>query len=160
MNLRVDIQNRSAVLRLYRSEHLRALAERVCAGEGVSGEIEVSLVLCDDPHIAALNSSYRGKQGPTDVLSFPQESGTTPGFRALGDIVISLETVGRRCDGDRAAMRRELDLLFCHGLLHLLGYDHHTASAQAAMRARQAHYLSWSEAEAWIGPGGTSRGRR
>jgi probable rRNA maturation factor len=71
-----------------------------------------------------LNRRYRNKSGPTDVLSFAQDLANHGHPEVLGDIVISLETVERFCKGDRVAMRAEVRLLFCHGLLHLLGYDH------------------------------------
>ena len=58
--------------------------------------MELSLVLCDDEHIAELNQEYRKKEGPTDVLSFEMES--PPGYplRLLGDVVISLDTAARQ----------------------------------------------------------------
>ena len=57
------------------------------------------------------------------------------------------------CGGDRALMRREIELLFCHGLLHLLGYDHATRDERARMQRKQAEYLNTSEADAWrFGP--------
>jgi probable rRNA maturation factor len=99
---------------------LARLANRICEGERVKGDIEVSVLFCDDGTMTALNRRYRRKNKPTDVLSFEQErNGAGP--EALGDIVISLETAERNCGGDRILMRREVELLFCHGLLHLLG---------------------------------------
>ena len=53
-----------------------------------------------------------------------------PPCRILGDIVISLETVERNCNANRSAMRDEIRLLFCHGLLHILGYAHDSEAAR------------------------------
>jgi probable rRNA maturation factor len=145
---------------------LARIAARVCAGEGVSGEAELSLLYCDDTFIAALNRQYRGKNKPTDVLSFEQESPRPDGVRMLGDIVVSMDTVARQCDGDPARMRDEVRLLFCHGLLHLLGYDHATRRERAAMQRLQADYLGVDLEAAWRdqehAPAGrrASRGRR
>lgn len=151
-DVRVDLQIRheSARKHLYRRDRLTTLAHAICAEEEGAAEVELSLVFCDDAFITELNRAYRGVDGPTDVLSFPQprpEPGVTS---VLGDIVISLETIERRCCGDRAAMRFEVLLLFCHGVLHLLGYDHATAAERDVMAALQARYLGVPIEEAWI----------
>src|SRR5688500_3201262 len=71
---------------------LQDLMAALLAFEGLSPDSEVSLVFCDDPFIHTLNRDYRGKDKPTDVLSFPQdlESGL------LGDVVISVPTADRQ----------------------------------------------------------------
>ncbi|HNR30740.1 MAG TPA: rRNA maturation RNase YbeY [Candidatus Hydrogenedentes bacterium] len=138
---RLEIRNESRIKRTHRRDVLRRLAERVCEGEGRHGDLEISVLLCDDARIAELNRQYRKKRGPTDVLSFGQDGEQPDGSRVLGDVVISLETVARRCKGNPRAMREDVRLLFCHGLLHLLGYDHATRAEDQVMRARQARYL-------------------
>lgn len=152
--IRITLQTRNESSRkgLHRGDALRRLAGRVLAGEGADGAFELSVLFCDDPFIAELNKTYRGKRGPTDVLAFDQEPAETPdGARVLGDIVISLETVERFCKGDPAAMRAEVRLLFCHGLLHLLGHEHGTPEGRKAMQERQAGHLGVSPALAWHG---------
>ena len=157
--VRLTVHNRSQRRRLYRSDDLRRLAARVCDGEGFTEDAEVTVVLCDDAFIAELNRTYRKKNEPTDVVSFGYESVPTIARRPalqkpaaiLGDIVISLETVEQRCGGDRAAMRDEVRLLFCHGLLHLLGLDHGSPAQCRRMAAKQAEYLGWSMDAAWKG---------
>lgn len=156
MLLRLDIRNESSIKRAYRRDVLRRLAERVCAGEDCKGAVEVSVLFCDDACIAALNRAYRKKRGPTDVLSFGQGAIQPDGARMLGDIVISLETVARRVRGDGPAMRMEVQQLFCHGLLHLLGYDHATRAEADAMCGREARYLQ-RESD---GPRAVRHGRR
>lgn len=145
----LQIQNESERKRLYRRPALQQLAEKVCAGEGLSGDVEISLLLCDDAQIQALNRTYRHKNKPTDVLSFAQDISDLPGARVLGDIVISLETVEQYCEGVHAAMVAEVRLLFCHGLLHLLGYDHPTQEEQDRMNEKQAEYLGVQKEAAW-----------
>jgi probable rRNA maturation factor len=149
MSVTLAVQNNSTRKRLYRSDTLTRLAERICAGEDFSENTEVSLLLCDDPFIQELNVTYRKKNQPTDVLSFPQDADPSGARPLLGDIAISLETVERQFGGDRIAMREEVCLLFCHGMLHLLGYDHHTAADRDAMAAKQAAYLDCSVEDAW-----------
>ncbi len=150
MKVQLCVRNESQRKRLYRTDALRRLAERVCIGEGSRCDVELSVLLCDDAFIRQLNRRYCEKNAPTDVLAFGQpliEGREGPGSAVLGDIVISLETVERHCaeeagaTPDRTAMRQEVYLLFCHGLLHLLGSDHATAQAQKEMDAKQARYL-------------------
>lgn len=148
----IEARNTSGRAGCFRSDALRRLAEKVLADQGMEGAFHVSVLFCDDAFIAGLNREYRGKRGPTDVLSFGQEDGAAaPDGRVLGDIVISLDTVAARCAGDPEAMRAEVRLLFCHGLLHLIGYDHGTAAERRAMQALQARYLGVSSGEAWRG---------
>jgi probable rRNA maturation factor len=98
--------------------------KRVLAGAartlGVSGELAV--VLAGDRLLRRLNREYRGKDGPTDVLSFPGGDGEA----GLGDVVISVETARRNARGLGRTLPQELDVLALHGLLHVLGYDHET----------------------------------
>jgi probable rRNA maturation factor len=147
--IHLEMRNESARKRLYRRSELTRLAEDVCRDQNLAGEVELSLLLCDDAFIAGLNKTYRGKSGPTDVLSFAQPRQTFHEARVLGDIVISLETVERACDGVQAAMRAEVRLLFCHGLLHLLGYTHGTEAARRRMAEKQAQFLGLDAGEAW-----------
>lgn len=127
---------------------LCALAETVLKGEGIRGKAELSLLYCDDPEIQGLNREYRNKDAPTDVLSFPCGE-TVAGVQVLGDIVISLATAGRQSASCGSSLRDEVRLLFCHGLLHLLGHDHRTKAEESAMIERQARYLGVKEAAAW-----------
>jgi probable rRNA maturation factor len=150
------VRNDSRLKGLYRVDDLQRLAQHICNGEQYSRDAELSLLLCDDALISDLNRTYRKRRGPTDVLSFgycaqrehPPTAQDGVSFSVLGDIVISLETVEARCAGDRAAMRNELRLLFCHGLLHLLGFVHDTKSRRARMQAKQAQYLGIGQEEA------------
>lgn len=90
---------------------------------------EVSLVLVDDREISGLNSAYRHKDGPTDVLSFPiceeimDETGNTVGF-LLGDVVISAERAEFQAAELGHSIEREFAFLLVHGVLHLLGHEH------------------------------------
>lgn len=99
---------------------LRAVLQGAAAALKVTGE--VSVVLASDPLLRRLNRSYRGKDRPTDVLSFPGEGGET----GLGDVVISVQTARRNASTLGRSLAQELEVLALHGLLHLLGYDHET----------------------------------
>ena len=108
-------------------------------------ELSLGLRFTDDASIAALNSSWRQKTGPTDVLSFAtlDDAGywmEGPSIE-LGDIVISLETARRQAQEQGHSLQRELRWLVSHGLLHLLGWDHPDDDSLAAMLALQERLL-------------------
>lgn len=98
---------------------------------------ELSILLCDDPTIHALNRDYRRKDKPTDVLAFALREGRDGHLAgdALGDVVISLDTAARQAAEHARSTRDEVRMLLAHGLLHLLGWDHRTDAEDAKMRA-------------------------
>ncbi len=86
---------------------------------------EISLVLTSDEEICALNKSWRGKDEPTNVLSFGlggMVHGEDP--RNLGDVVLACETVTREAESRGLEIGQHTAHLVVHGVLHLLGYDH------------------------------------
>lgn len=95
-------------------------------------EAEISVKLTDDKEIKVLNRDYRGKDKPTNVLSFAtlDENENAPSSPvcalpyAIGDIVIAYETVKREADAMDIPFRDHYTHLLIHGTLHLLGYDH------------------------------------
>jgi probable rRNA maturation factor len=104
---------------------------------------ELSIVLCDDEFIRELNRTYRGRDLPTDVLSFPQDGGPGVPRRSvavLGDVVISIDTAARQARSRRATLSDEVTALLVHGVLHLVGLDHE-APAEASEMAREAARL-------------------
>jgi rRNA maturation RNase YbeY len=96
---------------------------------------ELSVVLADDAWISELNQRYRGRSGPTNVLSFPQEDAFTASFTGnmLGDIVVSVETAAREAAVEGCSLESRVHRLLCHGLLHLLGYEHEGSEREAAL---------------------------
>jgi probable rRNA maturation factor len=106
---------------------------------------ELSVLLCDDAFIRALNRRWRDKDEPTDVLSFAQGEGEdgdlTPDL--LGDVVISVETAARQGGEHGHPVDVELRVLLVHGLLHLLGYDHIDPDDAVEMRARESELLAF-----------------
>ena len=105
--------------------------------ESVTNDPEISVVICDDAFIQALNREYRQKDKPTDVLSFAQDDPNV-----LGDIVISLPIAARQADAAGWPLESEIALLAVHGLLHLLGYDDETASGAWEMQRRTEAVLT------------------
>jgi probable rRNA maturation factor len=111
------------------AERVRHACILAAATAGIEdGHVAVAFVAADE--IAALNAEHRGKEGPTDVLSFPVD-GAAPvaGERELGDVVICPEHT------------EDLTEAVVHGVLHLVGMDHETDEGE--MLALQAEVLSW-----------------
>ena len=98
---------------------------------------EVSILLTDDDEIRILNREYRSIDRPTDVLSFSLLEGEGARFagHALGDLVVSIATAARQAREAKRPLIDELTMLLAHGLLHLLGWDHRTATEDRRMRA-------------------------
>jgi probable rRNA maturation factor len=141
-----------------RSEHargqaaarrLRQRAHRYLEALGLE-QAELSILVVGDPAIRRLNRRWRGVDRATDVLSFPAAG---PGPAALlGDVVVSIDTARRAARAAARPVAHELDRYLAHGLLHLLGHDHHRA-AQAARMARAEAALLGGEGMVGAAPG-------
>ncbi len=117
-------------------------------------DVELSVVLTDNPGIQELNALHRNLDRPTDVLSFPMfeydENGdiieeyadfNKTGDLCLGDIVISLERAMEQAEEYGHSFVREVTFLTVHSMLHLLGYDHMTPSDEEEMFGYQKEIL-------------------
>jgi probable rRNA maturation factor len=103
---------------------LRQAADAAVSAVGLDGHLAIELV--DEQRIRELNRDHRGKDEPTDVLSFPvDEAGPSAGPRELGDVVICPEHTG------------DLVEATVHGVLHLCGYDHETDDGEMLALQRQ-----------------------
>ncbi len=106
---------------------------------------EISLLLVDDDEIQELNKNYRGKDNPTDVLSFPlvtKDEIINIGEKLLGDIVISVERAVLQAKKYNHSFKREMGFLLVHSMFHLMGYDHDTEESTKDMRTREETVLS------------------
>jgi len=122
---------------------IRRAAERLLDLLGCAGA-ELSVLLCGDAAIRALNRDWRGKDRATDVLSFSQledEDGRVRAARGrlriapgdnLGDVVISVDTARRQASDGGWTLEEEMNRLLLHGVLHVLGYDHERGAREAA----------------------------
>jgi probable rRNA maturation factor len=127
---------------------LVGVAKQLVAAAG-QPDATLSLTLVNDRAIQQLNREHRGADRPTDVLSFPLlDDAAANGARhangalgqperMLGDVVISVETARRQAAGYDAPLQAEIYRLLIHGLLHLLGHDHHEAGERRTMRAQE-----------------------
>lgn len=147
-NLTVKCENGAVRPTPQERQYLRAAAKETLLNCNFSRDAELSLVFTDDAGIRELNRDYRGKDKPTDVLSFPQwQAGewgqVPPGLPVpLGDIVISRQRAAEQGAALGHSALRETVFLFIHGLLHLLGFDHEQgAAAEKEMFARQSEIM-------------------
>jgi probable rRNA maturation factor len=112
--------------------------------------VEVAVRLTDDTEVHALNRDFRGKDKPTNVLSFPQVqadlldtlSNSDDGEILLGDIVLARETCAREADEKRISIADHATHLIVHGTLHLVGYDHMDDASAQAMEALEVKALA------------------
>ena len=111
--------------------------------------VELSVVLCDDAFIHELNREWRGKDKPTDVLSFAQWEGEqVPGMNlVLGDVIISLETASKQSHERGHSFHHEIIVLLIHGVLHLLGHDHIEEEEAIEMEALERKLLAQVKVE-------------
>lgn len=124
------------------------LFARLTPGQGM----EMSLVLADDATVQALNRDYRGKDAPTNVLTFALTEGDSispvamdPDRRlpplGLGDVILAYETVTREAVEQGKPLSAHVSHLVVHGVLHLLGHDHMTDAQATAMEALERRVL-------------------
>jgi probable rRNA maturation factor len=102
---------------------------------------ELAIVLTNDSAIRKLNRTWRGKDQPTNVLSFPSDPQAGP-HRLLGDIVIAYETLAREARAERKPFDHHLAHLAVHGFLHLCGYDHESDPQAATMERLESAILA------------------
>ena len=149
----------------------RALALATLLHEGVRGLCELSLFFVDETTIADLNQEHMGKQGPTDVLSFPLDGAEVlvetqgPGALTrgpsrphpdmddvptmLGDVLVCPAVARSQAASHAGTYDDEIALLVVHGVLHVLGLDHDTEANTVTMRAKELQILQESH---WGGP--------
>jgi probable rRNA maturation factor len=113
-------------------------------------QAEVSVLLADDATVRRLNADYRGRDRPTNVLSFPMfedararaPAPSTAGAVPLGDIVLAFETVRGEAEAEAKPFPHHVSHLLIHGCLHLLGYGHQDATEAARMEGLEREILA------------------
>jgi len=127
---------------------IREKVERVLSDLGCHDK-ELSILFTDDRRMAQLNLQYMGKEGPTNVLSFPMydsnapAAGQTPDIETglLGDVVISVNTAQKEAEESGEPLDQTVDRLLIHGILHLLGHDHVASEEQAVLMEKEEERL-------------------
>ncbi|NMC33338.1 MAG: rRNA maturation RNase YbeY [Veillonellaceae bacterium] len=153
MEMEINREPEKLLLPLKTEETLQTVLQKTAELLKLADDTEISVLLVDNATIQELNRDYRGKDTPTDVLSFPQEEELDaeaepaviggPSTRMLGDIVISVEKAVAQATEYGHSVERELAFLAIHGLLHLLGHDHEKGeAAKKLMRAEEKRILA------------------
>lgn len=121
--------------------HLESRQKSGTTPDAPAGSGEVCIRFVDDEESAALNQAYRGKVGPTNVLSFPADIDWPEG-RVWGDLVIAVPLVEREAlEQGKSALDHHAHLIV-HGVLHLLGYDHQRPGEARKMEQRERQLLA------------------
>ena len=106
-------------------------------------EYYLSLTVTTNDGIQVINNTYRGKNMPTDVISFAYNETENFGpVNVLGDIIISIDRVKEQAEDYGHSVEREFYYVLCHGMLHLLGYDHIDEEDKKIMRKREEEILN------------------
>lgn len=109
-------------------------------------DFDLGIMLTDNQAIQCFNNDYRGKNVPTDILSFPFHAdlkageaivANTEDDKNIGDLIISLEYIQEICKEENKTINEHLRTLLCHGICHLLGYDHYTPETDAIMQEKE-----------------------
>lgn len=149
MYLQIDIIDEFNQLTAEQEEIIVNVLNYAAKAEDVEEDSEISVTLVTNEEIQEINKMYRGKDSPTDVISFAlEEMGEGEieikginGPRVLGDIIISLERTKEQAEEYGHSFIRELGFLTVHGFLHLLGYDHMNEQDEREMFAKQDQIL-------------------
>ena len=145
MTIQVDVQKACDDDTVPNTTTVASWVVRAVEASGSTGVSEVSVRIVAAAEIQALNKQYRGKDKPTNVLSFP--AGKVSGLPAdipvaLGDIVICASVVHDEAAAQRKALEAHWAHMLVHGTLHLLGFDHDSDADAAEMEALETRILS------------------
>ncbi|MCX7020162.1 MAG: rRNA maturation RNase YbeY [bacterium] len=149
MDIQVRNKCKSNIITTHRLKKITQNVIKLVLDEKGHTGAEVSVVYVDDAEIRTLNKRYRSINKPTDVLAFPMNDGKFASIspNLLGDVVVSVPTAMRQSEANDHSIEREITILLIHGLLHLLGFDHHSDKAETIMREQEIEYLMLVEEE-------------
>jgi len=140
----VNINNEECVTDL-NMELFEKDAQKILALMGYE-DFDLGILLTDNQAIQCFNHDFRSKDEPTDILSFPFHTNLQPGQtiiveseddKNVGDLIISLEYIKVLCEEENKTINEHLRTLLCHGICHLLGYDHYTESTDKVMKEKE-----------------------
>ena len=136
----IDVQYAVSADGIPGAESIRQWVEQALPADNATAELTVRIV--DEAEITAINRQYRGKDGPTNVLSFPYEE--IPGIAAnlLGDVVICAPVVASESVAQDKPLEAHWAHMVIHGVLHLLGYDHHKEGEASRMESTETELLA------------------
>ncbi|ANF37346.1 rRNA maturation RNase YbeY [Bacillus velezensis] len=149
MGLLIDIIDETNSVSADALQEVEKLLQFAAEKEGVQDQAEVSVTIVTNEEIREINRDYRGKDTPTDVISFALEEEGEDEVEivgadmppVLGDIIISADRTKEQAEEYGHSFMRELGFLAVHGFLHLLGYDHMTKEEEEEMFSKQKDLL-------------------
>ncbi|MGD2434726.1 rRNA maturation RNase YbeY [Bacillus velezensis] len=149
MGLLIDIVDETNSVSADALQEVEKLLQFAAEKEGVQDQAEVSVTIVTNEEIKEINRDYRGKDTPTDVISFALEEEGEDEVEivgadmppVLGDIIISADRTKEQAEEYGHSFMRELGFLAVHGFLHLLGYDHMTKEEEEEMFSKQKDLL-------------------
>ncbi|MGE0910614.1 rRNA maturation RNase YbeY [Bacillus atrophaeus] len=149
MSLLIDIIDETESVAEEMLKEVEKLLQFAAEREGVQDQAEVSVTIVTNDEIQQINKEYRGKDTPTDVISFALEEEGEDELEivgaemppVLGDIIISADRTREQAEEYGHSFLRELGFLAVHGFLHLLGYDHMTKEQEEEMFTKQKDLL-------------------
>jgi probable rRNA maturation factor len=139
MTIEVDVQKATAFDPLPDNAQFSLWVKTAIKGEG---NAELTLRLVDQEESRELNSRYRGKDKPTNVLSFPADLPPGLNLNLLGDIVICAPLVGEEAEAQQKSLHSHWAHLVIHGVLHLLGHDHQDELEAEKMESIEVELLA------------------
>ena len=157
MSLHVDIQSASAEPTPDEEDLQRWITAAMAAAGTRAQDSEICVRLVDTEEMTQLNRDYRGKDGPTNVLSFPCDLPPEAQLPLLGDIVICAPVVRREAAEQHKTLAAHWAHMAVHGTLHLLGYDHIEESQADAMELMESRILEQLNFDCPYGVEGTER---
>ena len=156
--MEVDVLFDAGLEECLKKSWLKSVTEKVLVAEGADPKAELGLVIVGQEKICQLNSSYLGKDEPTDVMAFsmlPEQSKgclvsfvpPPDGIQHLGEVIIAYPQAVINAKEHRHSVKREIVILIIHGVLHLLGYEHDTPEREREMTGRTTEILNYIEGE-------------
>ena len=144
MNVSIEVEDESWLALAGLDALAQKAVDAALAGASVKEPGEVALLFTDDSAIAEINAEWRGKDKPTNVLSFPAPDMPVPEGEArhLGDIVLAHGVIAREAAEQVKTLHDHTAHLIVHGVLHLLGYDHETDAEAEEMERLEAAILN------------------
>jgi len=140
VQLTVDVQYAVSADGIPGIASIRQWVMQALPAEQASAELTIRIV--DEAEITSLNMQYRGKDGATNVLSFPYEAMTGVETELLGDVVICAPVVASEAIAQGKPLEAHWAHLVIHGVLHLLGYDHKQSPDAVRMESTEAELLA------------------
>lgn len=141
MSYRIDVEVNSSSTKIPSVENIERWIKSALQSDELN-QAEVSVYIVDEAESQELNAQYRGKDKPTNVLSFPADIPDEVGVPLLGDLVICAPVVEREAHEQSKTLEAHWAHMLVHGTLHLLGYDHVDDDEAEVMEALETRLIT------------------